>query len=132
MENEKKENKIAKFFEVFTVKQKIWFGIGAVLFVAAFVFLVLYLIEILLGVAPTNNPLLKADNAFKSWTKLNFGFLVWGVIGIVLGSLIISTTFGLASKTEDRENERKARKEARLKQMMEASAAPQEVENKTE
>lgn len=127
MEEIKKENKFTNFFSSFTVKQKIWVVVGSLFFITAFVFLVLYLIEILLGVSPTNNPILQADNAFKGWTKLNFGFLIWGIIGIVIGALILAITLSFASKTEDRENERKARREARLKQMMEASKQTEEV-----
>jgi len=130
-----KKNSLKEFLHPFTVKQKIWFTIGSLFFLCGFVFLVLYIVEIALVVPPTNNPILTADNAFKAWTKLNFGFLVWGIIALLLGALVLAIVLSVGSSTEDREKEKKARREARLKQMMEASAKPVDgevVEEKTD
>ncbi len=122
MANKSKETKgLKSFFKSFSTKQIVWFVIGAVLFVAGFVFDVLDIIGRSIDVAPSKNSLLLGDAKLKEFFgNKPLGFTFWGIVLLLVGAIIISITFSLASKNEDRDKERQARKEQRLKKMVEA------------
>lgn len=122
MANKSKETKGLKlFFKSFSTKQVVWFVIGAVLFVAGFIFDILDIIGRSIDVAPSKNSILLADAQLKSFFgNRPLGFTFWGIVLLLLGAIIIAITFSLASKNEDRDKERQARKEQRLKKMVEA------------
>ncbi len=121
MANKSKETKGLKlFFKSFSTKQIVWFVIGAVLFVTGFVFDVLDIIGRSINVAPSKNSLLLGDAKLKEFFgNKPLGFTFWGIVLLLVGAIIISITFSLASKNEDRDKERQARKEQRLKKMVE-------------
>lgn len=119
---EKKEAKGLKlFFKSFSIKQIVWFVIGAVFFVTGLTFDVLDIIGRSINVAPSKNPILLGDAKLKSFFgNRPLGFIFWGIILLLVGAIIIAITFSLASKNEDRDKERQARKEQRLKKLVEA------------
>lgn len=122
MTNIKNKNKIEKkdFFKFFTTKQIVWFVIGSVLFVVGIIFDVFDIIGRSLNIQPSKNPLLKADASLRAlFGNKPLGFLFFGIVLLLVGTLIIATSLSLASKNEDREKERLARKEQRLKKMKE-------------
>ena len=121
---EKKEVKGLKlFFKSFSTKQTVWFVIGAVLFVTGLTFDVLDIIGRSINVAPSKNPILLGDARLKSFFgNRPLGFIFWGIVLLLIGAIIIAITLSLASRNEDRDKERQARKEQRLKKMVEAQS----------
>ena len=67
------------------------------------------------------NPILLADSSLKKFFgNRPLGFIFWGIVLLLVGAIIISISLSLASKNEDRDKERQARKEQRLKKMVDA------------
>ena len=119
---DKKQTKGLKlFFKSFSTKQIVWFVIGAVLLIAGLVFDVLDIVARSINVAPSKNPILLADSSLKKFFgNRPLGFIFWGIVLLLVGAIIISISLSLASKNEDRDKERQARKEQRLKKMVDA------------
>lgn len=113
-----KSGRIQKFFKSFSVKQLIWFILGCILWLAGLTFLVLNIVGTNLDMAPSNNPLLSADTSIKGFLNAGLGFLYWGIIMFILGAVIVAISLSLSSSLEDRERDKQARRELRLKRMM--------------
>ena len=113
-ENKKTNN----LFKGFTVKQIIWFIIGVLIALNALIFLILGLINdyASLPYSPFKVP---NDGMIKSLCGIDFKW--FGVITLILGTFIFTLSLSMASKAEDREKEREARREQRIKAMEEQS-----------
>lgn len=115
-----------KFYQGFTVKQAVWYVLGLIFAIAGLLFIIANTVNGFLNVAPRNNWIIDVDNWIKSFTNTNFGLLIFGIAFLVLGALIISIVLTLAESNEDKLRDRENRKQARLKQMMEDSVAPEQ------
>lgn len=111
----KKTNNLLKGF---TVKQIVWFIIGALIALNALIFLILGLINdyASLPYSPFKVP---NDGMIKTLAGIDFKW--FGVITLILGTFIFTLSLSMASKAEDREKEREARREQRIKAMEEQS-----------
>ena len=96
----KKTNNLLKGF---TVKQIIWFIIGALIALNALIFLILGLINdyASLPYSPFKVP---NDGMIKTLGGIDFKW--FGVITLILGTFIFTLSLSMASKGEDREKER--------------------------
>lgn len=102
-------------FKTFTVKQFIWFVLGACFFLTGVALIIMYyLCEYLPYGSHSYKVLNSALSTFNSGTHTTIGFIGWGIICFLLGALLITIVLSLSSKLEDREKERKARRELRL------------------
>lgn len=119
-----KQNKEEKKIGPFTVKQFIWFILGALIALNALTFLVLGLIDDYAGI---NNSILTAPNSSMKASLGGIGFTWFGVITLVLGALIVALSLSFSSKDDDREKERTSRREQRLKAMREQEENKQKV-----
>lgn len=109
--NEKKESKLSLFFKTFTVKQLIWFILSLCLIAFSLTFIVLGLID-----DNTNfyySPI-EAPNTSMKEMMAGIGFTWFGVITLLLGTIILAFTLSLSSKIEDRYKEKEARRKERL------------------
>lgn len=113
----KKESSIKRFFAPFTVKNTIWFVCGTLFSLTGLAFLITIIIGDNLNISPSKNLILIADSSLKGLTSNTLGFLYWGIILLILGSIFVAIVLSLASRNEDRERERQLRREQRLKQM---------------
>ena len=113
----KKESSLKKFFAPFTVKNTVWFVFGTLFILTGLAFLITIIIGDNLNISPSKNLILIADSALKGLTSNTLGFLYWGIILLILGSIFVAIVLSLASRNEDRERERQLRREQRLKQM---------------
>jgi len=113
----KKESSLKKFFVPFTVKNNVWFAFGTLFSLTGLSFLITIIIGDNLNISPSKNLILIADSSLKKLTSNTLGFLYWGIILLILGSIIVAIVLSLASRNEDRERERQLRREQRLKQM---------------
>jgi|GEM_PF-2018843 hypothetical protein len=113
----KKKSIVKNFFKTFSTKNLIWFFIGSILNLGGFAFIVTSVVGDCLNVAPSKNPILLANAALKSFTHTPLGFNAWGIILLLLGAVIVAIVLSVASQNEDRERERQARRDQRLKQM---------------
>lgn len=122
--NEKKKHKGLKdFFKTFTVKELVWFVVGAIFFAAGLSFNIVDVIGRSINIPPSKNPILIADAALKTWLGNRLlGFIFWGIVFLILGAIIIAITLSLASRNEDRDKERQARREQRLQKMVDAQS----------
>ena len=111
----KKTNNLLKGF---TVKQIVWFIIGALIALNALIFLILGLIN---DYASLPYSPFKAPNDGMIKTLGGIYFKWFGVITLILGTFIFTLSLSMASKAEDREKEREARREQRIKAMEEQS-----------
>ena len=111
----KKTNNLLKGF---TVKQIVWFIIGALIALNALIFLILGLINdyASLPYSPFKVP---NDGMIKALGGIDFKW--FGVITLILGTFIFTLSLSMASKAEDRKKEREARREQRIKAMEEQS-----------
>lgn len=100
----------------FSVKQLVWFIIGILISINALIFLVLGLIT---DYASIPGNIISTPNQGMINALGGIDFKWFGVMTFVLGTLIYSLTLSFASKNEDREKEREARREQRLKAMEE-------------
>lgn len=100
----------------FSVKQLVWFIIGILISINALIFLVLGLIT---DYASIPGNIISTPNQGMINALGGIDFKWFGVMTFVLGTLIYSLVLSFASKNEDREKEREARREQRLKAMEE-------------
>ena len=119
-----KQNKEEKKIGPFTIKQFVWFVLGALIALNALTFLVLGLIDDYAGI---NNSILTAPNNSMKSSLGGIGFTWFGVITLVLGALIVALALSFSSKDDDREKERSSRREQRLKAMREQEENKQKV-----
>lgn len=115
---QKTEKKIKKesdgLVHGFSIKQLIWFILGVLIAVLGLVFLVLGLIE---DYADIPNSILTSPNAGMIAALGGIDFKWFGVLAFMLGVLIYALALSFASKNADREKEKEARREQRLKAM---------------
>lgn len=130
IKQEKKESKLVKFFKTFTKKQIAALIIGAFLLFCGLVLMVIWIIAYTLPVQPTANVLYQFDVTMKKNVG-GFGFLEWGIVGLILGSLICAISLSLSSKNEDREKERELRRQQRLQAMLDEDKDSSKVVGET-
>lgn len=112
VENKKKIN----LFKSFTPKQAFWFVFGVLVSINAIIFLILGLIN---DYASIPYSPFKVPNDGMKQALFGIDFKWFGVITLILGTFIYALALSFASKAEDREKEREARREQRLKVMEE-------------
>lgn len=96
--------------KTFTPKQLFWFILGILITVNALIFLVLGLIN---DYAPlAYSPFETPNNAMASMLY-GIDFKWFGVITLILGTIIYSLALSFATKTQEREEERVARRKQR-------------------
>ncbi len=95
---------------VFTTKQLFWFVLGVLITANAIIFLILGLINDYASIA--YSPFEVPNNGMK--TALGgIDFKWFGVITFILGTIIYSLALSFATKTQEREQERVARRKQR-------------------
>lgn len=103
----------------FTIKQLVALIIGILIVATSLIFLVLGLIEEYANIP--NSILTTPDSSMKSIFG-GVGFTWFGVIFTVVGSVIIAFSLSLASKLEEREQEKEARRKQRLAALNQSSS----------
>lgn len=116
----KKEGKVKAFFKSFTVKQLIWFIISVTLIAFGVIFLTLGLIDDYTNFY--NSPLTTPNESMQSMMG-GIGFTWFGVIVTVIAAIILAFTLSIASKGEDRQKEKEARRRQRLEGLSTSSSA---------
>ena len=114
----KKEKKEIKIFKDFTTKQIIALCIGLFFILFGVAFLVTGLINDYANL--TNNPIKIYNDGMMAFFKFGLDFKWFGVFFILLGTVIEAFSLSLASKNEDREKEKSARRKQRLKALEDA------------
>ncbi len=109
-----KKNGSKKFL---TAKQWFWFVLGILIAVNALIFLTLGLIS---DYGDLAYDIFESANTGMKTALGGLDFKWFGVVTFVLGTLIYSLALSSSSKNEDREKEKSARREQRLKAMEEA------------
>ena len=114
--NQEARNKEIKTYKGFTAKQIFWLVFGILVSINAIIFLVLGLIT---DYANLPGDILEAPDASMKAMMGGVGFTWFGVITFIVGTFIYSLALSFSSKSADREKEREARREQRLKAMEE-------------
>ena len=97
------ENKKTNKVKQFTVKQAIWFVLGVLISVNALIFLFLGLIN---DYAPLAYSPFESANSGMISALFGIDFKWFGVITLILGTIIYSVALSFATKTREREEER--------------------------
>lgn len=109
---EKTRSKKEKLILGFTIKQFIWFILALALIAYGLIFMTLGLIDdynhIYGYVVTTPNESMKSMMG-------GIGFTYFGLMVILLGSVILAISLSLSERIEDREREKEARKKQRLR-----------------
>ena len=113
-----KNKKTINFFKGFTAKQIFWFVLGVLIALNAIIFLILGLIN---DYASLPYSPFKVPNDGMKEVLFGIDFKWFGVITFILGTFIYALALSMASKAEDREKEREARREQRIRAMEEQS-----------
>lgn len=113
--SEKKTSKRSKNF--LSAKQWFWFVLGILISVNAITFLTLGLIS---DYGDLAYDIFESANVGMRTALGGLDFKWFGVLTFVIGTLIYSLALSSSSKNEDREKEKNARREQRLKAMEEA------------
>lgn len=111
-----KSAKKKNIFSSFSWKQLVWLFIGLAIIIMGIIFLIFGLIDDYSGLSST------AFTAGNNGMKQALGgldFKWFGVLSTILGAFIFAMSLSLSSKSEDRESEKAARREQRLKAMNE-------------
>ncbi len=107
-------------FKQYTIKQFISLTLGLMFFLTGVALLIMYFIH---TYAPIRSDVYKGLNnalsSFNSGTHTTIGFIGWGLICLLFGALVITLALSFASKLEEREKEKQARREMRLKALKE-------------
>lgn len=104
------ENKKTSKAKQFTIKQAIWFILGVLISGNALIFLILGLIN---DYAPLAYSPFESANSGMIALLFGIDFKWFGVITLVLGTIIYSCALSFATKTQEREEERIARRKQR-------------------
>ena len=116
----KNNKKDILIFKTFNIKQFISLILGLLFFLTGIALIILYFLEAYAPIySSMKENLSSALSSFNSGTHTSLGFIGWGIISFLLGAIIIAISLSMASKLEDKEKERKARRELRLKQLKE-------------
>ena len=102
--------KKAKKLKTFTPKQIFWFVLGILISANALVFLVLGLIN---DYAPLAYSPFEAANSGMISALFGLDFKWFGVITLILGTIIYSLALSFSAKTQEREEEREQRRKQR-------------------
>ena len=104
MAKAKKNNKKSQIFEV------VWYTLCALLALWGLTYIVLGIVAE--AITSVDNPLLDASDTIKKLFGL--GFLYWGLIILAIASVLAIIVLLINGKNTDREQEREARRAARL------------------
>ena len=117
-------------FHSFSVKQFISLIIGLLILLTGLSLIITHLVgDNLAGVdkfAAYYADYRYALNQFNTVTHTTIGFLGWGIITLLLGSLIVAFALSLSTKTEERAKESEARKEARRRALLDNTTVAKE------
>lgn len=115
----------------FSKKEWAWYIICLFIAFVGLVFAIIGIIGDHLPVKASDNWVRISEAAWlTNWSPM--GYRYWGIILLCGGLVIFSFALTFFSRESDRDSERAARRAQRLAMLQEASAAPQEPEQKKE